>query len=149
MIDRVLSKKKLKQRPLNATEVLILEALRRDRRPLSAYDLMDKLRGNGVKAPNTVYRALNRLMADGSVHRLETLNAYVACTHGDVHQDCSPMFAICSVCGGVEEFAVSAVASSVKNWTESAQFALGSMTLELRGTCEKCQIASGSERARG
>ena len=69
------------ERPLNAKEKLVLAALRRCGKPASAYDLIDDLKPDGVKAPPTVYRALGRLIEAGLVHRLELLNAFVACTH--------------------------------------------------------------------
>lgn len=144
-----LDKQKAERRPLNATAALVLETLRKDQRPLSAYDLMDKLRDSGIRAPNTVYRALNRLMADSSVHRLETLNAYVACTQSNFDQDCDPIFAICDNCGNVEEFAAASVTASVNKWAKAKDFALNSITVELRGTCGKCHVGANSETAKG
>ncbi|MEM8973025.1 MAG: transcriptional repressor [Pseudomonadota bacterium] len=139
MTEPLLSKAKLERRPLNATELRILEVLRQDYLPFSAYDLMDRLRGLGVRSPNTVYRALNRLVADRSVHRLETLNAYVACKQSDLGMDRDPMFAICDTCGSVEEFEAASIASSLTTRTKSFDFALNSMTVELRGTCRTCR----------
>lgn len=54
-------------------------------RPLSAYDLMEALWTRGVRAATTVYRSLHRLTGPGLVHRLESVNAYVACSHDGDH----------------------------------------------------------------
>ena len=54
----------------------IMDALLASQRPLSAYDLLDRLRPTGVAAPLTVYRALDKLMRAGKVHRIESLNAF-------------------------------------------------------------------------
>jgi Fur family transcriptional regulator, zinc uptake regulator len=63
----------------------VLEALHKSGKPLSAYELLDKLHKFGIKAPPTVYRALETLVERGLVHRIESLGAFVAChdMHGD------------------------------------------------------------------
>jgi Fur family zinc uptake transcriptional regulator len=86
----------------------VLAALVHAGRPLSAYDVLALLKNDGVKSPPIVYRALDKLVAAGRVHRLESLNAYIACSHGD-HAACthghhhSSVFAICTGCGKVQE----------------------------------------------
>ncbi len=54
-------------------------------RPVSAYEIIDSLRDKAILAPQTVYRSLDRLIASGAAHRLESLNAFVACSHA-VHK---------------------------------------------------------------
>ena len=51
----------------------ILEVLSRSQKPMTAYDLLDQLRGHGITSPPTIYRALGRLLDAGKIHRLETL----------------------------------------------------------------------------
>ena len=53
----------------------------------------------GLRAPLQVYRALDKLVETGLVHRLESLNAFVACAHKHCHDDCASAFAICEKCG--------------------------------------------------
>ena len=85
-------------RKLTANERLVFDALSAARKPLSAYDLIDKLRKHGITAPPTVYRALSRLVGDRRAHRLESLNAFVTCSHPhDTHA--TAIFAICDGCG--------------------------------------------------
>jgi Fur family zinc uptake transcriptional regulator len=62
----------------------------------------DAVRGQGITAPPTVYRALNRLVDEGLAHRVESLNAYVACAHSQ-HGEGAAIFSICQECGAVEE----------------------------------------------
>jgi Fe2+ or Zn2+ uptake regulation protein len=81
---------------------MIVEALRGVGRPVSAYELIDSLREKATLAPQTVYRSLDRLIADGQAHRLESLNAFVACRH-PAHEGAA-VFAICDDCGIVTEF---------------------------------------------
>lgn len=121
---------------LNAKEKLVLAALRRCGKPASAYDLIDDLKPEGVKAPPTVYRALGKLIDAGLVHRLESLNAFVACTHS--HNCAAVALAVCEDCGSVEEFESKAMAGILDGWAKKASFGVRQTTLELRGTCGLC-----------
>ncbi|MGB2321810.1 MAG: Fur family transcriptional regulator, partial [Candidatus Puniceispirillaceae bacterium] len=64
---------------LTRNQTLVLEALASAGQPLGAYSLLDLLRDQGFKAPLQVYRALDQLISEGLVHRLESLNAWTAC----------------------------------------------------------------------
>lgn len=137
-----MNERRAKAQSLNAKESLILEILRKDHRPRSAYDLIAELRGSGVVAPATVYRALQRLMDHGHVHRLESLNAYLACRHSACHEHASSMFAICDDCGSVVELTDNAMTAPALKWAKRNSFALHAMTYELRGTCAHCAAQS-------
>ena len=91
-----------KRQSAHVRDKMISEALRGAGRPVSAYDLINELRDKAILAPQTVYRSLDRLIADGQVHRLESLNAFVACRHPS-HRGAA-VFAICDDCGTVTEF---------------------------------------------
>jgi hypothetical protein len=65
---------------------------------MTAYEILDAVRDKGITAPPTVYRALNRLVEEGLAHRVESINAYVACAHSH-HSDGAVVFAICDNCG--------------------------------------------------
>ena len=120
----------------NGTDELIAKALRAAQRPLSAYELIDLLRDQGVNAPTTVYRSLNRLIAAGQAHRLESLNAFVCCARCCRHG--TAVFAICEACGAVTEFDDDVVAERLAGWAHSASFSLARTTIELRGRCGTC-----------
>ena len=64
------------------TAALIAAELANAYKPLTAYEILEKLRPKGVSAPTTVYRALDKLVASAKVHRIESLNAFVACRGG-------------------------------------------------------------------
>ncbi|MCB1460156.1 MAG: transcriptional repressor, partial [Nitratireductor sp.] len=66
---------------LTRNQLLVLNALVAAGGPLSAYGILDQLREEGFRAPLQVYRALEKLVDQGKVHRLESLNAFVACSH--------------------------------------------------------------------
>lgn len=143
-METALNKHRSKRKPHNSNAKLVLSALQEDPRPHSAYELVDKLRDAGISAPATVYRALGRLIDAGSVHRLESLNAYVACTGGHCQEDCDAAFAICDDCGSVEELADAAVVKAAAAWAKNNTFMLSATTLELRGVCKACRITPDS-----
>lgn len=133
-------------RPLNDKERRVAEALRGFDRPASAYDLIAKLKDDGLSAPPTVYRALNRLIEKGLAHRLESLNAFIACAHDHETDACSnpshgasAIFAVCTTCGAVTEFEDPAVSNRLSAWASKNAFNVSGMTLELRGQCANCQ----------
>ncbi len=115
---------------------MIVQALKGAGRPVSAYEIIDKLRDEATLAPQTVYRALDRLIAQGAAHRLESLNAFVACSH-EAHVG-TAVFAICNRCGTVTEFNEAKATQALAKWAENSHFTVASMTLELRGTCADC-----------
>jgi Fur family zinc uptake transcriptional regulator len=117
----------------------ILGVLEAAGRPLSAYDILAELRDSGVRAPNQVYRSLEKLGRSGLVHRIEALNAFIACGHD---HDASPAFVICRDCGSVEEIEddrLTAIARSVAR----KGFEIETVSLEIYGHCGKCR--SGGE----
>jgi len=134
---------------LTAKEAIVLAALRADPRPRTAYELIEQLREQGITAPPTVYRALNRLISLGHAHRLESLNAYVACQHGHGAAKGNAAFAICNDCGQVEEIREPTAMTGIRAWAQTSRFSINSITFELHGTCRTCHDdRAGNERKR-
>jgi Fur family transcriptional regulator, zinc uptake regulator len=132
-----MARKVAKRRPAPEQDKMIVEALRDVGRPVSAYELIEELRDKASLAPQTVYRSLDRLIAEGQAHRLESLNAFVACRHAS-HEGETAVFAICNDCGTVSEFDEPAAVDRLAAWARKAKFAVDRMTLELRGRCREC-----------
>jgi Fur family zinc uptake transcriptional regulator len=133
-----MARKGTKRRPAPEQDKMIVEALRGVGRPVSAYELIEALREEATLAPQTVYRSLDRLIADGQAHRLESLNAFVACRHPS-HVGAA-VFAICNDCGTVTEFDEPEAVERLRAWAKKARFAVDQMTLELRGRCRACAV---------
>lgn len=125
-------------RELTKNQSLVLGALSQTEGPVSAYTLLDRLRMNGLRAPLQVYRALDKLIEYGLVHRLESLNSFVACAHPHEHKHGLIAFAICESCGQVDEFSDATVERRLRGWAKSHSFDLVKSTIELRGTCAGC-----------
>jgi len=132
---------------LTRNQALVLSALSDARSPMSAYDILDRLRQSGLRSPLQIYRALAPLMDQGLVHRLESLSSYVACAHPHDHgPGCGKppdvvAFAICDRCGHVDEFSDEAVSGRLTAWAEGRRFRLDKTTVELRGACANCLAA--------
>jgi Fur family zinc uptake transcriptional regulator len=115
----------------------VLELLLASGTPVKAYDLIAAYGAAGEAAkPPTVYRALEFLERLGFAHRLESLNAYVACRRsGDGH---AAAFLICDCCGATEEFEPE-VASAVARGASARGYAVAAVTLEAHGRCPACR----------
>lgn len=130
----------------NATELppharKILETLHKAARPMTAYALLEKLKPTGVKAPPTVYRALDTLVERGLVHRIESLGAFVACHDEDEKDACADhaaQFAVCRSCGSVTELHDPKLAESIHSLAKNLKFHIEREMLELMGLCERC-----------
>src|SRR4051794_20912371 len=116
----------------------VLQALLSSHRPLGAYEVIDELAKSMPRpAPITVYRALEFLMENGLVHRIESRNAYLACAHD---HDAAAMvaFLICDACGSVGEIPAVPVAQSLNAAARATGFAPKLSVVEITGTCAYC-----------
>lgn len=127
---------------LTRNQALVHKALAASAGPLSAYAILDRLRDDGFRAPLQVYRALDKLVEYGMVHRLESLNAFVACRHPDCESHETAAFAICDTCGQVAELEDNALIEQVSTLARRTHFAVKKTTIELRGVCAGCQSPS-------
>ena len=127
---------------LTKNQALVFHALEGAEKPLGAYDLLDSLRGDGLRSPLQIYRALDKLIGLGLVHRLESLNAFVVCTNTGEKQPESAAFTICTACGKVCELNDPGLARQLVQLAGEAGFVLERSTVEMRGLCADCQAAA-------
>ena len=116
----------------------VLELVWSSHRPIGAYDILDRMdTGARRAAPPTVYRALDFLIEQGLVHRIESMNAYVGCNHpGRSH---SGQFLICRECGEVAELDDKQLRTLLREKAAGLGFELQSQTVELVGFCANCR----------
>lgn len=113
-----------------------LELLLEAGRPMKAYDLIDIFGEDGRAAkPPTVYRALDFLSRQGLAHRIESLNAYVACEMGE--RSHAAAFLICDCCGATEEIEPFAP-ERVQDAAADAGYVIERVTIEAHGRCSTC-----------
>lgn len=123
---------------LTRNQALVLGQLEKAEGPMSAYAILDQLRNDGLRAPLQVYRALEKLLDFGLAHRLESLNAFVACAHPHCHASGLIAFAICETCGQVLEFSDDVVRDRLAQWADREGFVANRTTMEIRGACKAC-----------
>jgi Fur family zinc uptake transcriptional regulator len=116
----------------------VLELLLESHSAVGAYDVLSRLKAEGLGAqPPIAYRALEFLVSHGFAHRIEKLNAYVACAHpGDAH---APAFMICRDCGMVAEMPEDTVTDTLAAIAENMGFALEHAVVEAVGLCPGCK----------
>ena len=123
----------------------VLGFIAEHRKPIKAYDLLDRLRadkaldedGAGAAAPPTVYRALDFLLENGFIHKLESINAFVACHHPDTAQHSVP-FLICDRCHDAVELEDMQIAAALDQRARELGFVPQAQTLEVHGVCARC-----------
>ena len=126
----------------------VLKILLQTAKPLSAYDIADQFKSvyAGSLSAMSAYRMLDFLMQANLVHKLETSNQYLACSHIRCeHEHELPQFLICDQCHTVKEIGLGKqLLKELKVSIENTGFVLSSQQLELHGLCEACQgIQSG------
>ncbi len=124
---------------LTETRRRVLELILEAGQPTGAYSLLGGLSGQPM--PTTVYRAIDFLLAQKFIHRIESLNAFVACLDSDHPHE--SQFVICSDCGATEELHDDAIVASIRRHGRSLGFKIDSQVVEVRGVCAACQ---GAER---
>ncbi len=115
----------------------VLEILLEGHRSMGAYEILDRLRAEGLGSqPPVAYRALEFLTMHGFAHRIEGLNAFVACTHlSDTH---SPAFLICRACNRVLEAEAGLTSGELGRAATEAGFVIERSVREAIGLCPAC-----------
>ncbi len=116
----------------------VLDVLRERSGPMSAYDVLGQLRQDKLNlAPPTIYRALSSLTNRGKVHRLESLNAFVACQYDD-HEHAWIM-SICDSCGAVNEIVSPELLNALSGVASESGFLSTRHVIEIYGQCAACR----------
>ncbi|WP_299878119.1 Fur family transcriptional regulator [uncultured Cocleimonas sp.] len=115
----------------------VLELVWESHKPAKAYDILEKLaKEDGAPVPPTVYRALDFLLQNGLVHRLNSLNAFVGCSHPGLHKQC--YFLICTHCEEVTECCTNQLGKAIGVSAKENSFTTESVSLEILGSCKTC-----------
>lgn len=118
----------------------VLEILLADHKALGAYDVLAKLSEGGDPAhPPAAYRALEFLVDNGLAHRVERLNAFIACSHP--HEGHRPAFLICRECKSVAEAHVAPDEGALGDTADRIGFRIERTSIEVEGLCPGCQVA--------
>ena len=136
-VEHACQERGLRLTPIRAR---VLQLIAEAGKPVKAYELLEWVRatkGVGADAPPTVYRALDFLMANGFVHKLESVNAFVACHHPNSAQHSVP-FLICDRCHSAVELEDRDVVAALDARAKALGFQPQAQTLEVHGLCARC-----------
>lgn len=126
---------------LTALRRRVLELVWRSHKPVGAYEVLDWLKSEDQRsaAPPTVYRALEFLLEQKLIHRIESLNAFVGCV--DPSRQHTAQYLICTGCGMVKELEDAAVAQAIGAQAAAQGFVVETQTVEVHGRCGACAKA--------
>jgi len=115
----------------------ILELICASHKAIGAYELLDLFKQEDPKAkPVTIYRALDFLMEVGLVHKIESLNAFIGCLQSEKQHQCAIL--ICNQCKNAYEIDAIPAYQNLFELSQSVQFTVQKITIELRGLCVNC-----------
>lgn len=122
----------------------VLEILLQEHRALGAYTILDRLREEGFGSqPPVAYRALDFLVAHGLAHKIERLNAFIACAHpGENH---APAFMICRLCESVAEAQSAPARGALGAAARATGFRIERTVVEAEGVCPSCAKKAAEE----
>jgi Fur family zinc uptake transcriptional regulator len=122
----------------------VLTVLAREEKPLTAYEIVDRLKGSKKVQAVQVYRALDFLQEAGCIHRLASKASYFACDH-EHHPGEAVVFMICSHCGTVQEVASEAFARGLRSAAKLTGFKPVHPTFEVEGECAECAAETSAQ----
>lgn len=117
----------------------VLELIWQSHRPIKAYDALAQMQQQHPDKyipPPTIYRALEFLLKNGLIHRIDSLNAFIGCAHPNSHDDC--YFFICRDCGTANEYCTPELKNAISHAVNEQNFKHDTTVLEVIGQCENC-----------
>ena len=133
-VESICAERRLKLTPVRRK---VLEILLQEHKAMGAYAILDQLREAGFGSqPPVAYRALDFLVEHGFVHRIERLNAFIACVHPN--QRHSPAFLICRICESVAEAQPERAIDGLGTIAHAAGFQIEKTVVEAEGVCPSC-----------
>ena len=123
---------------LTKNQQTVLNILEKSTEPLKAYAILFDIQKKGIKAPLQVYRALDKLIEIGKVHKIESKNSYIACEHKNCNSSTSTSFLICETCDQVTELKKKNLSEYFAKQSTQANFKYAKHNLEIYGVCKDC-----------
>ena len=121
-----------KQENLSKNQQIVLDYIEKVNEPIKAYSILHNVQKKGIKAPLQVYRALDKLVEIGKIHKIESRNAFVACKNSNCQISKATAFSICESCEEVSEISDSKLSKYLKNFQDKAGMKFNKYNLELR-----------------
>ena len=127
-----------KENNLSKNQQIIFNLIHKSPEPLKAYTILFNVQKKGIKAPLQVYRALDKLVEMGKIHKIESKNAFVACRNSDCEISKATAFSICEKCEVVDEISDIKLSKYLSNFNHKKGMKFKRFNLEFFGLCKKC-----------
>jgi Fur family zinc uptake transcriptional regulator len=124
---------------LSKNQQVVLEIIEKSKEPLKAYSILYNVQRKGIKAPQQIYRALDKLIEIGKIHKIESRNAFVACKNANCEISKATAFSICEKCENVTEINNLKLSSYLSNFKDITGMKYNKYNLEFFGLCKKCK----------
>ena len=128
-----------KQEYLSKNQQIVLSIIEKAKGPLKAYSILYNVQKKGIKAPLQVYRALEKLIKLGKIHKVESKNAFVACKSSNCEISKATAFSICEICEKVTEIANNKLSNFLNSFEDKSGMKYKKYNLEFFGLCKKCK----------
>ena len=128
-----------KQNNLSKNQKIIFDLIDKSSEPLKAYSILFNVQKKGIKAPLQVYRALDKLVELGKIHKIESRNAFIACQNSSCQISKATAFSICENCEQVSEISNTKLSKYLSNFADEAGMKFSKYNLEFFGLCKKCK----------
>ena len=128
-----------KENNLSKNQQIIFDLIDRSPEPLKAYTILYNVQKKGINAPPQVYRALDKLVEIGKIHKIESKNAFVACKNSDCEISKATAFSICESCEMVDEISDAKLSKYLSSFNHRKGMKFKRFNLEFFGLCKKCK----------
>ena len=130
----------MRKETLSKNQKIILDYIEKVNEPIKAYSILHNVQKKGIKAPPQVYRALDKLVEIGKIHKIESRNAFVACKNSSCQLSKATAFSICESCEEVSEISDIKLSKYLKSFQDKTGMKFKKYNLEFFGLCKKCSI---------
>ena len=128
-----------KDNNLTKNQQIIFDLIDKSPEPLKAYSILFNVQKKGIKAPLQVYRALDKLVEMGKIHKIESRNAFIACQNSSCQVSKATAFSICEMCEKITEISSSSLSRYLANFKDKDGMKYSKYNLEFFGLCKKCR----------
>jgi len=127
-----------KQEFLSKNQQIVFDIIEKAKEPLKAYSILFDVQKKGINAPLQVYRALDKLVKIGKIHKIESRNAFIACQNSNCQISKATVFSICESCEKVTEIHNHKLSKHLKEFRDNSGMKYSKYNLEFFGLCKKC-----------
>ena len=124
---------------LSKNQKIVLDIIEKAKSPLKAYSILFNVQKKGINAPQQIYRALDKLIEIGKIHKIESKNVFVACRNSDCEISKATAFSICENCEMVDEISDTKLSKYLSDFNHKKGMKFKRFNLEFFGICKKCK----------